>query len=506
MAVVLLVAPTGAHGLEVEGRLGRWSVGGFTEGYAVIQVDRATPRQRPAGVVALDLTGEPHRVTRLHLATRGLVGGTPEGGDGLGIVDLTDTFQNPSPSVEVEEGYVELFLPSLDVRLGKQKFAWGVLDRIQPTDVLNPRRYTDPFVLEEHENKIGVPAASVSYFLPPLGADLLADARLTLVWVPVPFPIRFPLEEERWFPPATSVPGEIELPAGLLGAGLPSVTVRSRLRTVNRRPPQQLDEGAVAVRAAGMSGVADWSLYYYDGVETAPSFDLAATVRAPAVRRALGQGRPPTIDDLRRLEAETILLPRSDRIRLAGADVAFELGGFTVRVEGAYGADRRFARPAADLIRPEALRESLRGRLGAVAARLLAGRRAAVDLGDLSAARDSVAWGAGVDYRYRGWTPLVQLNQTLVLDNRTTLLVPDVDSRVVAVLRRSFLADRLATELGAIQAIERAYTTGIVRLSYGVTDTLRVRLGYLLLAGTRRSLVGQYHDNDEAFLQLRWAF
>ena len=504
-AVAVLALGARAGAVTLESPLGRWSAGGYAEGYAVFPVDPDSQRQRPEGILDLTLTGEPHRRARLFLDARTTFGGPIEHGRGPGIVNLSDTFQNDSPYAEIEEGYLDLFLPSVDVRLGKQKFAWGKLDTFQPTDVLNPRRFTDPFVTEEQDTKIGVPALRASYFVPPLAPRLAQDVSLTLVWVPVPVPVRFPLPGERWFPAAASVPRVFRLPGRTFGPGLPDLVVTTRLAAENVRPPQQLDEGSVGLRLTGLSGRADWSLYYYDGNETAPSFAFATSVFAPRPSR-FGE----CVNGLRpgpcRMDSDALLRPRFGRIRLAGGDVALELGGFTARLEGAYGTDRLLPRTVTDLVGAANVARVIRPRLGSVVARLVGGKRVSIDLGDLFVARDTVEWGAGIDYRYRGWMPVLQVNQTLVLDNPTSLLVNDVDSRLFLVVRKSFLAERLATEAGVVQELERGYTSGITRFTYTLTDHFRVRLGYLLIAGTRRSLIGQFHQNDEGFLQVRYSF
>ena len=129
----------------------------------------------------------------------------------------------------------------------------------------------------------------------------------------------------------------------------------------------------------------------------------------------------------------------------------------------------------------------------------------AVDLGELFLERDTVEWGAGVDYTYAGWTPVLQVNQTLIPANRARLLVNDVDTRLFAALRKTFLDERLATDLVAFQGCERSYTGAVARFTYTVSDNLRLRAGYLFVAGTRQSLIGAYQDNDELFVQLRFA-
>jgi len=498
MAITLVAALTApsAVAVDVPGVPGRWSISGYGEGLEVLRTDRATEQQHPEGILNVALTGDVHQNLRFFLETRTLLGGTPRHASG-GLYNLSDTFQNLSPSVEVTEGYADLHLPRLDVRVGKQRFAWGGLDFSPPTDVINPRAWSDPFMTQEHDAKIGVPALRASYYPDHVPEQLATEASLTVVWVAVPIPFRFPLPGERWFP-STIVPRGLVIPRNAVGRGLPPfrITVAPRLRAANRPPPQQLDEGAVALRANGVHKPVDWSLVYYDGPETMPAFDFSTTAFAP----------DPT--NLARLASVQVVRPRFGRIQLVGAGASTALGGFTVRAEAAYGRDRLLPRRVEDLTTFENILRAVGGASGAarVFGRLGRGRRVHLDLGDLFVARDSVMWGVGADYRWRGWMPLIQVNQTLILDNRIPLLIDDRDTALLANLRRAFLAERLMVEVACIQGLVRSYTALIPAVTYNVTDDLRVKIGFLMLAGTRRSPIGQYHDNDETFAQLRYSF
>jgi hypothetical protein len=81
-----------------------------------------------------------------------------------------------------------------------------------------------------------------------------------------------------------------------------------------------------------------------------------------------------------------------------------------------------------------------------------------------------------------------------------------VDTQLLLALRKSLFGERLDTELVTVQSLARGYTTGIARLSYEITDHLRTQVGYLLLAGSRNSIFGQFHDNDQGFLRIRYSF
>src|SRR6185369_17226882 len=97
------------------------------------------------------------RWLRGHLELRSRIGGPIEGGH-ADLYNFVHTYQNLSPSLEVSEAYTDLELPHTDVRIGIQKLAWGRLDGLPPTDVVNPRDFHDPFVTELEAAKIGVPA------------------------------------------------------------------------------------------------------------------------------------------------------------------------------------------------------------------------------------------------------------------------------------------------------------------------------------------------------------
>ncbi len=509
-AAAMLAVTDAAAALDAETALGRWTIGGYGEGYVVVRTDHDTRQQRPAAILALHATGDIRPWARVHLDTRFTGGGTPEDADGFGVYNLSDTFQNLDPVLEFEEGYAELFFGPVDLRLGKQKFAWGKLDTFQPTDVLNPRRYNDPFLVDEIDAKIGIPAAAIAYYPPALDTDALADLRLGLVWVPVPVATRFPLTRERWFPPATSVREVVRVPPLDLLPATP-IVVQNELDTENREPPHQLDEGAVGLRASGVSRGLDWSLYFYDGQETQPSFDFATSIVWPRARRALRLGEQPALPppgEPLRLRSDSLLLPSFERMRLVGADGAVEAAGFTLRGEAAYGMDRLLPRSIEELISDASIRRAVGppDRQGRIAAKLAAGERVPIDLGDLFATSDTVEWGLGVDHVYRGWAPLLQVLQTAVLDDVPRLLISRVDTRVLFILRKAFLDDRLSTDTAVLQGLARGYTTGIVRLTYDVTDHLRVRAGYLLIAGSRQTLIGQFHDNDQSFFQIRYSF
>jgi hypothetical protein len=56
---------------------------------------------------------------------------------------------------DLREAYVDMYLGPVDLRFGKQIFAWGKADEINPTDNLNPQNLSDP-TRSKSDRKIGV--------------------------------------------------------------------------------------------------------------------------------------------------------------------------------------------------------------------------------------------------------------------------------------------------------------------------------------------------------------
>jgi hypothetical protein len=505
IALQLVVAATTAPALETTVSARQIDLDAALSVREVFEENRATTRERTLELLRVRLAVSLSDWLRLDSTTVGTNGGPTLKSDRAGIYNWDDVFQGVSPAVDFEEAYFEVFLPSVDLRLGKQKVAWGKLDRTQPNDLVNPLSYIDPLLQDEAERKIGVPALQGSYYFPSTWV-LPEESRLTAVWVPRYVPFRFPTarcelrggasrcDVERWFPPAAVAPTTftVSLPPG---SPMPSVTVPVAFHARNTAPPAwRFENSEIGLRYSALIRDADVALYYFHGFDAQPAFLLSA--------EALGQPDPSSPLGVKDLSGDTTLTPDFQQIDAWGADGAYAIDRVTVRGEGAFVRGRAFNRDLRFLL---ADASSLTPQVPAILSALAQGAgHAPVRLPASFVVRDAVEWGAGADYVYNGYMLLLQVNQTDVLHNDVDLLIKDIETRLLANLRKSFLSDRLQTQLVALYGIESDYTLLRPRLQYHLTDNLRAEAGYLFIAGRARSVVGQYRRNDEGWVRLEY--
>ena len=488
-ACTLVLAVASTRAAELPG-LGRVTASGWLDGLAVVDTGGGA-RQRPQllGQVAFDAA--PARALRARATLRGRVGGPFEGGSGPCVYDFSRTFQNCSPAVEAVEAWLEWRTAHADVRGGIQQLAWGKLDGIPPTDVIDPRGYHDPFVDEVEERKIGVGALAGTFYLPDAPRLELSGLRVQLLWVPFAVPPRLPLIEERWFPSATQVPDRFVLPRAIDGVTLPDRTVRVDFGTANDAPPRTLAESGGGLRVGGTLGRADWDLYHYTGPVTGPYVALEAVL--------VNRGTLAAPD----LLAFADLTQRHGTVHMTGADWAMPLGDFTLRAEAAWLVDQPVLRATSAVLSPDAL-QGLPVRR--ILRQLAAGRPAPVPLAPVFPQLDLVDWGVGVDTIWNGWQPILQLNQIVPLDDVRGLLIADPETRLTGVVRKRLWDERIELELRTVWAIEKGAWVAFPRVSWLVRDDLRLRVGYLAIGGPKRSVYGQYKGNDEVVFQARWSF
>lgn len=170
------------------------------------------------------------------------------------------------------EGYVNLYLGAVDIRLGKQIIAWGRADALNPTDNLTPRDFTVLSARDEEDRRTGTIGVRANYYAGPY--------TITFIWLPI-------------FNPSVVPIGSPE-----------GISVEEQKRNSGTASDQSF-----AIKLDRTGGVVDWSLSYYYGLDLMP-------VAMPV--------SPQRVNLLH------------NRLNVFGADFASTIGRYGVRGEIAY--------------------------------------------------------------------------------------------------------------------------------------------------------------------------
>jgi len=196
-------------------------------------------------------------------------------------------FPGDTTELELREFYLDHYLGSAFLRLGKQQIVWGQADGLRVLDVLNPLSFRE-FILPDLEHR-RIPLWSLMVEVP------VASWMAQLVWIPDGTVTESPLPGA-----AFSL-----IPDPFTGQG-----------SLAADRPDFLEEGDYGLRLSGFQGGWDLSLNY-----------LYHTVDDPLIR---------VLPDQRRVEA------RYNRSHLIGATASRPYGDITVRTELGVETKRRF--------------------------------------------------------------------------------------------------------------------------------------------------------------------
>ncbi|MBL7075323.1 hypothetical protein ISS37_08825 [candidate division KSB1 bacterium] len=240
----------------------------------------------------LSPSGETHFYSEIWL--RGLGFPTPlEGAD----LQRRDKSLVAPWSLELREAYLDLYgflTDDLDVRIGRQRIAWGTADKLNPTDNLNPDDLEDIF---DFGAKLGVNALKATYYLGGL--------TLTGVYIPIFTPATLPPPD--W---ASALAPPTELPQGMI---LGKVT-----DTIALPEDKPVKSSMVGLKLETSLFNYDFSLSYFNGRDDLP---LATAITINPV------------DTLGTVDVATELCYPS--MKVIGLDMAGAVGKIGVWAEGA---------------------------------------------------------------------------------------------------------------------------------------------------------------------------
>jgi hypothetical protein len=191
----------------------------------------------------------------------------------------------------VRQAFLEWRDGPAEVRAGIQTFAWGKLDGRPPTDVVNPRDWHDPLVVDEffEEQKIGIPALLAPTRSPTHLVSACGVSGCRSAGFPLPCR-RGCAAARRWFLPASRSAPSVHPGNGGVGQTpcrdeLPSVD----LDTSNHAPARSWRTAASRARMGIVAscGLRPLPLHRSgDGADVALGVAFAARDRRPAFARS----------------------------------------------------------------------------------------------------------------------------------------------------------------------------------------------------------------------------
>jgi hypothetical protein len=359
-----------------------------------------------------------------------------------GWVALRGPLGDADAAGELREAFVDVRFGKLDLRVGRQIFAWGRADGVNPTDNLTGEDLT-LLAPDDDDRRLGTTAVRASYYF--------GDVSVSGVWLPEFRGHRFPLPA----PP----PGQ------------------AFVREVREWPG---DQWAVRVEQTGRA--VDWSVSYFDGRDLFP--DLGIDVGLEGTRGEQQARGAPGIQ------------LSHHRVRVAGGDMAANIGRFALRAEGAYvdtedstGNDPFTKNPFVFLV--------------------LGGDRTFREYLNLN-----------VQYLYRLVVDYQPAPVPLPLDSRAAFLHATVASQQAVLnsqakrvqhgmsfrLAHKWRRETLEAECAAAAFFGPRGLDIRPKIAYAVTDHWKVLVGAEVYRGESSSVFGLLRPNTSTYFEVRWSF
>jgi len=349
-------------------------------------------------------------------------------------------------SWELREGYLDLYgflTQNLDVRIGKQRIAWGTADKINPTDNLNPKDLEDPL---DFGKKLPTNALKLSYYL--------GDYTLTGVFIPV-------------FIPAVLPPPDWSFSSGETPPLPPGTTVK-KITNLVKLPDRKLKTTSSAgFRLSGNLFNYDVSVSYVSNRWDMPLCN-AVSIKTD------GQ----TSVDV----SNQLIFPRQ---QIVGADLAGQLLGV-----GIWGEAAAFL--------PEKVITTLIQPQGQISHQVSIDHKAYVKyvLGGDYTFKNGIYINGQLIHGFYGEEGKDNLNDYATLAVEKKFLNDDLKLRIAT-----------AVEVHDWNNLRENYATVLFpEISYYPTDAVELLLGTYSIEGKKNTVFGNFRNNDEFYVKAKVSF
>ncbi len=205
---------------------------------------------------------------------------------------------NEDTYMDLRQLYMDIYLDSFDIRVGKQQIIWGKADGVFITDIVSPKDLREFLLPDFSEIRIGITSIKLDYYLD--------ESTFEIVWVPVFTPTTEPEEGAIWrISPTLPVPVSFDYS--------------------KKEVEDKLENSEVFAKYSYLSSLIDFEImggYMWDD---SPTLHM-----------------DPSIDSVSKKITSVTVAPEYHRLSLAGGSLSTSLGGYVLRGEGGYFRGKYF--------------------------------------------------------------------------------------------------------------------------------------------------------------------
>ncbi len=216
----------------------------------------------------------------------------------FGGVEIRDDIADPDRRrVFLDEAYIDIYMNTMDIRIGKQIITWGEADGINPTNNLNPIDYSD--IIDTDDERIGVYSILSKYYID--------DITIHGVFIPVFQSSIIPATNSRWF---VDFPQQAILPTDEI------VPALFELQDFDE-PEKDIRSAQFAFKVSTTFKGWDFSVSYFNGFDDLPSLYQEFILGQDGVTNVL-------------------ITPKIKKLQVFGADFSTIIGNYGLRGEVGY--------------------------------------------------------------------------------------------------------------------------------------------------------------------------
>lgn len=406
--------------------------------YNLEDVDTVSPRKGPITILSENLTKE--QVQALDA-------------ENVRNVDVNQS------DLELKELYLDVHLPSTDLRIGKQIVRWGVVEGARVTDEINPLDLGE-FILRDVEDR----------YIPlwMLKADFfLRDYTLEAIWIPDVEGNQPAAHESEW--------EQFRFLSGLEKPCSPSLD----------DPINCIGNSEIALRLSRLVGGWDLSVSYFYTWD-----DFPAAFRNIGV---IGFAAIPQVDPVQ-------FQPQYNRLQIPGLTLSKSLGGVVLNAEAAYVYGKVFGQ-----------------RVGAFTIGSTGTVTETVGLGEIQ--RDFVKYAVGLDTSLWRVDVSGQILQQYIPNYQSDIIQDQMDTVFGLLVRRTLLNNNLTLMALTLYFVNDDEWLIRPKLSYNITDRTKLSFGADVLIGTIADsdpdgvlIPGQFHfvgffsNNSRVYTEVQYSF